>query len=174
MELDETRMKKVKKIRIVKGFTLVEIVIVVSLLALISVIGGNFFFSALFGSSKAEALKEVKQNGEFALKVMEESIKNAYGFVSCDPNSIVVKNKDNQNNNYHFEIVDNIGRIASDSSHLTSERVNVTNFSINCITSSGVPPKVIISYTVSQSDLNVRVEKKATYDFKTTVTMRNY
>lgn len=167
----ELRTKKLKKN---DGFTIMEMLVVVGVLGLISVIGSNFFFSSLFGTSKSETLKEVKQNGEYSLKVMEETIKNAYGFVSCDNQSITVKNKDNQRNTFRFESVSSIGRIASDSSYLTSEKVTVTNFLIDCEPTPGIPPKIVISFTVSQTEQSSRPEKKATFDFNTTVTMRNY
>ncbi len=66
-----------------KGFTLIEILMVVFLLGIIVVIGSNLFFSILKGASKAEITKEVKQNGDYALAVMERHLRNASSVESC-------------------------------------------------------------------------------------------
>jgi len=65
------------------GFTLIEILMVVFLLGIIVVIGSNLFFSILKGASKAEITKEVKQNGDYAMNVMERHLRNANSIESC-------------------------------------------------------------------------------------------
>lgn len=171
----ELKLKYFKKNQ---GFTLMEILIVVTSLGLLSVVGSNLLFNSMFGSSKSETLKETKQNGEYALKVMEETIKNAFGYVSCFTNqSVTVKDKNSVQTTFSFQLDqshDNIGRIASNSSFLTNDKVSVSNFSLSCEQTPGVPLKVNISFSVSQAETTDRPERKAKYDFKSSVTMRNY
>ena len=60
-----------------KGFTIIEIVVVVGILGVIAVIGTNMFFTVIRGSNKSKNLTTVKQNGEYALSVMERMIRNS-------------------------------------------------------------------------------------------------
>ena len=53
------------------GFTLVEILVVIGLLAIVVALGSNMFFTTLRGSTKSKTLTIVKQNGDYALSVME-------------------------------------------------------------------------------------------------------
>lgn len=158
------------------GFTLIEILIVITALALLTVIGSNLFFGSLLGSSKSEILREVRQNGEYALKVMEETIKNAARLEFCDSTTITVKDQNNQN--ITFKVLsdeDNIPRIASNSSYLTNNKVKVTNFTLGCANSPpGLPPKIEVNFIVEQKEATDRPEKKASMQFSTTVTMRNF
>lgn len=153
------------------GFSLIEMLIVISVLGLFSLIGSNLLFGTLFGSSKSEVLKEVRQNGEYALRVMEETIKTSVGLISCSPSSVVVKGKNNLRTNFSLKE----GRIASNSSYLTNNKVKIENFEFDCSeVKPGLPPKIGISFVVSQAQKTNRPEKKARMSFSSWVTMRNY
>lgn len=57
-----------------EGYSLVEVLIVVTLLALIMLTTTNFLYSSLSGSGKASGLAVVKQNGDHAIGVIERKI----------------------------------------------------------------------------------------------------
>jgi len=159
------------------GFTLIEILIVVTALALLMVAGGNLLFGSLLGSSKSEILKEVKQNGEFALKIINDSIINASKLELCDSKTLTIKNQNNQT--ITFKVINdqnNIPRLASNSSYLTSNKVKITNLSFICPSEEeiGSPPTIGINFTVSQAQETDRPEKKASLSFSAVATMRNY
>ena len=156
------------------GFTLIEMLIVIMVLGLVSVIGSNLFIGTLLGSSKAEILKEVRQNGEYALGIMEEMIKYCANVKDCESNSITIKVGNDQA--VTFKVLDDAGvaRIASNSSYLTSNKVKVVNFSVSCGTLvPGRPASVVINYSVEQKELTARPENKASMQFYTIVTTRN-
>lgn len=60
-----------------KGFTLVEIVVVMAIVAIVGVILVMIFANTLRGSSKAQILAVIKQNGQAVLGTMDNAIRNA-------------------------------------------------------------------------------------------------
>ena len=65
------------KIRNKHAFTLVETLIVLSILSILSVVLVQIFISSLRGGSKAQIVGIVKQNGQAALETMDKAIRNA-------------------------------------------------------------------------------------------------
>jgi prepilin-type N-terminal cleavage/methylation domain-containing protein len=182
------------------GFTLIEMLVVISSLALLILAGSNLFFASLFGSGKTEAIKEVRQNGEYALKVIEETIKNSYGVRTCvpgnqegdkpplvDPPKIVVKDKTNNEITFQalrFTLDDGseIYRIASISSlspnspyYLTSNKVKVGNFKVDCAdVQENLPSKISFGFKLVIGKADYTPERKASINFSATVTSRNF
>lgn len=78
-----------------KGFTLVEMMVVMAIVAIVGIILVMIFANTLRGSSKAQILSVIKQNGQAVLGVMDNAIRNADN-VACISTSgdtlAVVKN----------------------------------------------------------------------------------
>lgn len=70
-------MKKIKHRP--NGFTIVELLVVVGSLALILYATTSFLLSSLSNSGKAENLKEVRQNGESAIKAIRSLLLTSSG-----------------------------------------------------------------------------------------------
>lgn len=64
------------------GFSLVEILIVISLFVVVSLIVGQALFSTIKGSTKSDLTIKVRQNGNYALSVMERMLHSATS-ISC-------------------------------------------------------------------------------------------
>lgn len=60
-----------------RGFTLVELLVVIAVMSVIGTISTDLFSSVIRGGNKANVINEVKQNGQQALDVMERYIRNA-------------------------------------------------------------------------------------------------
>ncbi|MFZ5366307.1 MAG: PilW family protein [Patescibacteria group bacterium] len=159
------------------GFTLVEILVVVFLLGIIVIVGSNLFFSILKGASKAEIEKEVKQNGDYAMNVMERMVRNAQEILqnsdgqTCESsmNKIKIKNPDGGETEFAFTGT----RIASSGAYLTSENTALFSGAFSC-DQTRTPPVVTISFTLSQAGTKERPEEKAQASFSTTVSLRSY
>lgn len=68
------------------GYTLVEILVVIALVAVVGSILTQIFYSALRGGNKAQILANIKQNGQIILETLDKSIRNADNVV-CVSNS---------------------------------------------------------------------------------------
>ncbi len=88
-------MRKVYPERSRSGFTLVEIMVVMAIVAIVGIILVMIFANTLRGSSKAQILSVIKQNGQAVLGIMDNTIRNADNVV-CPSTSgdtlVVVKN----------------------------------------------------------------------------------
>lgn len=60
-----------------RGFTLVEVLVVVAVTSIILLFLTQIFFSSLTGNNKAQALALIKQNGQSVLDSLDKSIRNA-------------------------------------------------------------------------------------------------
>ncbi|PJE70083.1 hypothetical protein COU97_01495, partial [Candidatus Shapirobacteria bacterium CG10_big_fil_rev_8_21_14_0_10_48_15] len=175
---DELAMKR-------KGFTLVEMMIVVALLVVLVVAGNRMFFSVLKGSTKADKLALVKQNGDYALNIMQRMIRNARSLKECTVSTVEIDNPDPMappEKRWTKFILDTTNHyVASESStlsgadaRLTGTQVWLTAGSFACTSGAdGEPDQVEINFTLEQAGTTNRPEEKAAASFHTTVVMRN-
>lgn len=174
-----------------KGFTLIEILIVVSLLGIVMISVTQLLAGVLTGSSKANASQMLKENGQFAISTIERSLKNSRSVTSCSgsyPNlrysvadnstgtevvtyySYVVESG-STNRLYHSKRIDAGSWV---NSYLTNINLNVDAFS--CVESPGSPgqPAVYkISLTISKPS-SVIEQSIVSQTFETTVSLRTY
>ncbi|MDO8573520.1 MAG: type II secretion system protein [Candidatus Daviesbacteria bacterium] len=84
--------------RFKNGFTLVEIIVVMAIVAIVGLIMVVIFTNTLRGSNKAQILSVIKQNGQAVLENMDKTVRSADHLVcpALDGNSsntaVVVKN----------------------------------------------------------------------------------
>jgi len=155
------------------GFTLIEVLIFISILVVILGICFSFLLITFSGSSKADALKEVKQNGSFALSLMEKFALSAER-VACLPNSLTVTMLDGTSTVFSCDGVKISSSSSSLTTSLTDDNVTVSNCVFTCTATPGTPAMVGINYTVETADIgSKRVSEKASLDFATKVIVRN-
>lgn len=166
-------MKKRGVPRLIRGFTLIEILVVVTVFVIIAILAANMFFSIFKGSSKTRVLAEVKQNGNYALGVMERMIRNARSIENYGGNYIKIRNPDDSTTTFRC----GDSNITLDGASLISDKVKVKTCSgvFNVASGeTGVKPDVVtINFTLVQAEGN-RGEETAQASFKTSVTLRNY
>ncbi len=160
------------------GFTLIEIVVVVGVLGIIVIFGASLFFTILRSSTKTRILAEVKQNGNFAMGVMERMIRNAKR-IEGGGASITIVNPDNGVTVFSCEDIGGELKLASNSASLVAEdKVRVNDcagvFSVTFGEAGLNPDKVTIDFTLLQSGTPTRVEEQASINFRTKITLRNY
>ncbi len=165
-----------------RGFSLIEMMIVISIMGVVAVIASGFLLVSLTASHKAEITKEVRQNGNYALSVMEGMILNSLSVGCTDPSPTVkalnVRNIDEGVTSFLCD--EEAGRISSVSAgiggsvFLTGTNVKVQDCAFNCVKELGRPAVIEINFNVSQIAENARASEKATLDFQTKVITRNF
>ena len=166
------------------GFTLMEIIVVIALLGVVGMMAVNIFFTSLRGSTKAETLKEIKQNGDFAISTMERMIRNAQEVTSTcsgSSSSITIRNPDNWRTT--FSCGNQIASISADlvppvTTYLTSSKVYISDCYFICDDGGLTPDKVTIHFALCETGAAtprpVRPEERASVTFETTVSLRDY
>lgn len=157
------------------GFTLIEMLVSVAILGTVGLISTQIFFTTLRGAGKADIIREVKQNGDYALTAMERMIRNSVGVSSlCNgtaQSSLTIKNLDSKATTFSLAG----GQIASNSGiFLTNNKVSVSGLSFTCMSTLGKPDVVNISFTVVQANAGAGAEEVSGMDFQTTVSLRTY
>lgn len=158
-----------------KGFTLIEILVVISILAIIVAIGSMSFFGLLKGSRKSKTMTLVKQNGNYALGVMAKMVRNAREVTSIcggSDDSITILNPDGNETTFDC----GSETISSNSANIVSDQVRIDpgSCSFDCQSGGLVYPDVVtISFTLKQAGDPTRPEEQASIDFETRVTLRN-
>jgi len=152
------------------GFTLIEVLVFISILVVILTICFSLLLITFNGSSKNDALKEVKQNGEFALSVMERFAVSAKKVECTVNNTLQITMLDNSST--VFSCADN--KISSNSSSLTDSNVSVSGCVFVCTINEGSPAMVGIGYTVEVAGNNSKIlSERARLSFSTKVIVRN-
>jgi len=172
------------------GFTLIETLMVVFLMGIVLVAGGNIFFGIMKGASKAEVEREVKQNGEYALAIMERMIRNSREVLKCDTGYLIIKNIDDENTKFQVDSE----RIASSSGksevppysnhlYLTGDNIEVASLFFNCIHDPEISleeediRRVEINFTLTPKGVTageVPPEMYAEINFQTSISLRNF
>lgn len=174
--------------RKLKGFTLIEVLVSVGIIAILMVVLVQGFFSVFRTSIKTELLKDVKQNGDFALDVMSRMIRNSTTTATTcaaegtTTSTFSVVNPDGFTTTFQCLLDGTIPRIASVSGsrtdYLTSKNVSLgvngcTNaITFVCASSTGGETRVQTTFTLGQVGIPVDQFQKASASFQTSVVTR--
>lgn len=92
----------IKPLTCKKGFTLIEILVVMAVLSIFGTLVVSIFSRTLTGSNKSQMIGVIKQNGQAVLDKMDKTTRNAdYICVSADYKTLVAV-KDGINTRYRF------------------------------------------------------------------------
>ena len=183
-----------------KGFTLVEMLVVLGIVAITLPAVFTILFTIIREQARVYALKQIKREGDFVLNKISNQIRNyATGIYEditlnnevCDKagagqnpyvdngNSFYFKDRNGEWFQYYLSNTN----IASGSSttvpvNLTSNKVDVSNFSISCNRAgdpagSYAPPTIILSFNIGYHHAQFQ-EELATLNFQTQIAMKNY
>jgi prepilin-type N-terminal cleavage/methylation domain-containing protein len=186
-----------------RGFTLIEMLISLSVLSIVLVAIISVFLTVLTKSAKIKILQRVENDGHYALRVMERMIRGATDILensqslpaTCGSGMASIKIKTPGGGITEFAcctaaagfptdvcLDDGLdqGYIASASAELGVQRlvsplVKLDRCQFDCLGGGfEKPDQVIISFSLSQAGTPARVEEQASLDFQTRVTLRNY
>jgi prepilin-type N-terminal cleavage/methylation domain-containing protein len=162
------------------GFTLIETLVVIFLMGIILVGGGGLFFNIMKGASKAEVEKEVKQNGNYAMAIMERMIKNSIGVTACSDESLTIENADTGETIFSVDS-EKIASSGANLLYLTSDNISVTSLYFVCIREPSISTeledirRVEISFTLQPTSGSPEApETYSEINFQTSVSLRNF
>lgn len=185
----QLRHKKYKASRLSKrflgkGISLIEILIVITVFAALGIVVTESIVLSLQGSKKSENLVSVRENVDYASGVMERQFRNANSIVDCasQPSDSSIDYLDQNGNSAFFTLVNNgtDSYISSGSaqlnlsSRLTSDKVNITSFSVKCNAGQAANPDYIDINITAQSAAPSSGPQKSSYSVSTRVYLRNY
>lgn len=167
-------MKKGNNIR---GYSLVEMLVVLVLFSVLAVIATQTLFLSFRGSRKSGNVVLVRNNVDHAVGVMERHLRNARAWTGCDDNPgsptygqiVYTDAEGDADKTFTCNNTDN--NIASGSAIITSEEVDIT-CTIDCGNIGGRPPSIEI--TVSGSDAASLGIEGSTTEIQTQIYLRNY
>ena len=180
-----------------KGFSLIELLVVVALMGIIGTITTQVFFVGFKSQAKGEIVKEDKQNGDYALSVIDRMVRNAADFSTgqiCNQNTtnISIVNPDGYTTIFDCDLVTNYN-IASVSAlpittpgptptgiPLTSSKVAISScsFRVVCPTPPLSPKYVFVNFTVRQGAISGQPtplpENSASQEYSGTFSLGRY
>ncbi len=174
-----------------KGFTFIEIVVVITVIALALPALFTIIFIILQQQTKIMHLTEVKREGDYAMNVMENLIRNYAAGMQTAANAPVCADQtssdtsfdhfvDNINKNTFSFAIDSSNRIASSSSimttvDLTDKNVNVSGWSMTCTRSNKYsPPLIKMQFNIQYTTTSTRPEDTVSLNYQTAVQMKSY
>ena len=164
-----------------QGFTLIELLVVVAVFMILAVLVTNSLFSILKSNTKANIMKEIRQNGTYALDVMDKTISGGViddaACTGVEGSSLTVKNPVSEETViFRCNYSSDLAYIASDGAQLTSPTVTVENcpevFRCEKI-DSNKNKKVTINFTLKQRGSSTKPEETARETFTKTIFLRN-
>lgn len=169
-----------------KGFTMIELIIVLAILGILMPAGFAMFMANLRAQTKVLILQQVKRNGDAALDTMEslikiqgQSLEEADGTAVCDTSGssysgdVYFVDPDGQRFMFH-QLTERIASESATTAYLTSDRVTVSNFVLSCSRESQfTAPLVSIAFDVQQAQMTTRAEEAATLGYQTKIRLRN-
>lgn len=178
------------------GFTLLELLIAISIVATVSLLIAQTFFTTTHINTKTELLKDVKQNGDFAMDIMTRMVRSSLAVTStCETTgtaltSLTIKNSDGDSTTFGclYDDTNKVTRIASTSAltgttqYLTNANVTLGGVScedatntlrFTCTASANEPDKIVISFLVAQKGTAPSQFEQASIPFQTIVSSRN-
>lgn len=181
-----------------KGYTIVELLAVATIIVVIMGLIAGILGSTLRGGSKTRITNDVSQSGNYALSIISnaiinsESVTNVGGIAYSDcttnnqsatnPTGTSITLKQSDNNLVTFSCVDNT--IASQSADQTVSlidsgtlQVDSSSCSFTCRQENDdafANPIIDVSFTLKQKTTQGAVDTSASSVFSTSVSMRNY
>ena len=162
----------------VKGFTLVELLVVMGVFAIIIVTVNQILIVALKGSAKSQAISRAKLDGERVMETLERSVRYSKGVTSC-PGGTQLGYKDQYGVDANLVCTPASGAlngsIVLNSVAITSSDVKVKSCDFSCDTSGGVPTAVKFEIIVVHDTVvgTSRVEEEGEVHLKSRVELRN-
>lgn len=141
-----------------KGFSLLEILVVITVFSILAVLTTQAVILTLKGSRKSESIAKVRSNIDYSLATIERNIRNAESVQQCpnpDHNMLAYFDENGILTSFSCATDEDGGYIASASGRLTNSEVDVTSCSFVCEDVAGeTNPAVTVSISARDAELS--------------------
>jgi prepilin-type N-terminal cleavage/methylation domain-containing protein len=151
------------------GFSLIEILVSMSLVAVVMAAANQVLFSFLKSEQKARSTMEVKQVGDNALAVMVNEIRNAEEITACPTGGITFDSKNGSTHTFQCSGE----QIIWNGSSLTGSDLTLVDGTCNIDCFIGKYGTISISFDLEKESIDP-VRKASPVSFNTTVLLRNW
>lgn len=170
-----------KSIKTQKGLSLIEVLVAISIFAILGVVVTNSLVLTLQGTRKSESQIRVRENLNYAITVIERNLRNANKITDCPFTAASAINyKDQYEADAHFacfNLGSPLGHIASGPANvnlrLTPEAVTVTSCSFKCEYPAGVTKPAMITVDLTAKDASASGKIGATVTTQSIIYLRN-
>lgn len=160
-----------------RGVSLLEILVVITIFAVLGVLVTRSVLLTLRGARRSEATLRIRENVNYAQSVIERQLRNANSVSPCpNPDPTILNYLDENGNPSTFSCVGLNTQdtfIASGSARLTNPSVKFIDCSISC---SAPIPNVpsSVTFSIQAQDASASGIENPTLTSSTTIQLRNY
>lgn len=164
-----------------KGLSLLEILVVISIFAVLGILVTRSVLLTLGGGKKSETLIKVRENLNYSTGVIERQLRNAGSVTDCtNSDTSAINYVDQSGKTTKFFCVNvgvpgTVGFIASDSAttKLTNNDVKITSCSFTCaLSTAGTPSSVTVN--LQATDATAVGVDNTVVSTSTQIFLRNY
>lgn len=159
----------------IKGLSLIEILIVMTIFAVIGLLSTRSIFLTIRGAKKSDSLVRVRENVNYSLSIIERQLRNSEGILNCGASTTLLNYVSIEGTSTSFSCVTSgtDKYIASGSARLTSSDITITSCSFTCSqTDLNTPPSIKIA--IDAIDNESQSVEKGTVSIQTEIVVRNY
>lgn len=156
------------------AFSLIEILIVITIFAVIGLLSTRSVFLTIRGSKKSDSLVRVRENVNYSLSVIERQLRNSES-VTCpngSPNTLNYISLEGTATTFSCVTGGADKYIASGSGRLTSADISVTSCAFTCTVGVNSPPSVKV--IIEAEDTESTAVEKGRVSIQTEIVVRNY
>jgi prepilin-type N-terminal cleavage/methylation domain-containing protein len=165
---------------VVKGFSLIELIVVVGLLAILMLAISSSILMSVISSNRIRTVTITKQAGNYALDQIQSMIRNAKDISICDPAIVSIVHSDGSSSVLSTQTNNGVNRIISNSDvFLTPANVSVSDFLFSCLPDQTPPASnlgntdlIKISFSLKNTTVS-RTSENPTLHFETSINLRN-
>lgn len=153
----------------VLGFTLIEIIMTVGVLGVLFATAVALFLRTFRAGGKTGSIISIEQNAQLSINIIDRLIKNAQAVNSACPattTSLILTNADGYQTTISLILDDEVSRIASNSTPISTPEVEVSNLSFTCAKEDGVPEQIDVSFDIEYGSTAEGVVTTRTFSTK--------
>lgn len=158
-----------------KGFSLIELIVVIGLLSLLLLAISSTMLMSIVSSNRIRTVSAVKTAGNYALGQIQSMVRSAKSVTSCNSttSTITIVNPDGGSTTLTTFNAGTYTRIASNSAYMTPTNINTTSFSLGCEPSDTEPTQVNVSFDLQNKITTLRTVENPMLHFETSINLRN-